>query len=1559
MDASTKKRIWPGSLALALLAALLLTCPVLAEEPPPEEPALVESGASETTAVAEEAEPAAEGEPVVEPGTVVQDEVQEEVQPLPDEPAVEGEPAVEPGTAAQDEAQEEVQPLPDEPAEPVQEAVNLDAPQVEMPQETPAESTPACEPVEQESDSETAAAVDAPLPDPYFYDAAHVVHHYATISLAVNNFTAQGGKGMIYVESGTFPEVVSVSGVAGLTGIVFQDYYPAEASAAFDPYDYTTWPTIEGWVTVENQTTGFTLLGFNISTGSAGSLVSLSNNTGTLNLSYLNIENTGTGAGLSMNTNNGAVNISHVRSRGNGGNGAEVGFVTPVQGTVTISDSSFDHNGGTYGLTVVATGLVTLNGVSSSSNDVNGARIQSRGALIKNSVFNHNDVGGTTGSGIIYTQNGSGNLTLEEVQLNGNTQYGLSAGVWGNISLKNVRADSNGYSGVTLDTCDESGGICGNPSSGNVTVTHSYFENNSWRVSSYYGLDIYTAKGSITLTDVHGLTNGDADSRGVGAYLSNRHSPAKSPVTLTDCSFDGNRDRGMSIYSNGAITLKGVSASENSSSDYGAFIDNTYGSGGVVLQASSLSSNYFNQNDVDDASLWIESDGSVTVRQTWVEDNDLNTTIGMRIGTDGNVVVSGGGFNRNGNTGMIVITQGTISVTLTDSGASQNAGRGLSLENTAASGRKSITVDGGDYSNNDSNGINILSNGVITLKNLTANKNDYYGAYLVNNTSPSNSGISVLTTRSGWSNEFDENGELGLYIATKGAVSISKSQANNNDSYGMRIENTGTGNVTLNQVTANQNCSNVVSSSGIRISARGNVTLTGVTATANGDGAHANAGAGIDNSLGGASNKPVVVRNSTFNGNFGPGLGINSLSSVTLSSVTASYNYIGGCDITNSGGTALSPVTVTGSTFDSNQAVSGLKIDSRGTVKLTTVNASGNAFGRGVQIDNAKDTAHPVNVTFTCPGNGCLLQTNNEYGLDVNSYGSITISGVNAEGNNISGAYLRNATVLDNRPKNVTVSNATFGKNLTGFGIQVDSKGTISLTNVNAAGNALYGAQLNNTTSPNAAPVTLTGNSDWDLYNGNEGYGLSIASKGQITLNRIEASNNVFHGAVLNNSTSITPKSINVSNAEFNDNMTDDATYDFGLYVFSNGAITLNQVTADGNGDADTTVVAGIQTNNTINVATITLTNVSANSNNGTGLSVHSNANITARNLAASYNNGNGADIFTVDGVGNLTLGHTGSTINRFNNNTNAGARLNATGTMNVSYVEALDNGNEAGVTGEYGLSVANNGALSPKNVTVSHITASRNDDENLRIRSSGSVTLSDVVANESYRAAGISIINTYSIGYAVKITRAIANDNAVRGIDVASEGQVTLNTMQANNNGGAGIYVDNWEGTGGISLTGNVNTASHNDEYGVYFFTEGNISVANLTAEYNEDNGAYLNAIAGGGGSGSITVNKAYLHNNYSEGLSILAANDCTLSTMQVFNNGDNGDGSGDHSGAYITIFGNSLTVTNSAFLQNWGFGLQIDETGGTAITITNTLYMGNDADNDSLSDSPDVYIY
>jgi pectin methylesterase-like acyl-CoA thioesterase len=207
-----KKIPFPYILALAVLAALTLTTPAFAEgESPPTEPVAVEPA---------------------------------------DTPPAETQP-------------EEVQPVDPAPAEPVE---------AEAVEALPVEAETAAQPVVE-------APVEAPVEvcagdgsaDPYFYDASHTKHGgYGTIQAAVDDFVTLKGTGFIYVEFGTYnaepSNMVQVYGVNKLTGIVFTDYYASERAPgdSFDPYDSSTWPTVNAMIDIEDQTSGFTLLGLRI-----------------------------------------------------------------------------------------------------------------------------------------------------------------------------------------------------------------------------------------------------------------------------------------------------------------------------------------------------------------------------------------------------------------------------------------------------------------------------------------------------------------------------------------------------------------------------------------------------------------------------------------------------------------------------------------------------------------------------------------------------------------------------------------------------------------------------------------------------------------------------------------------------------------------------------------------------------------------------------------------------------------------------------------------------------------------------------------------------------------------------------------------------------------------------------------------------------------------------------------------------------------------------------------------------------------------------------------------
>ncbi len=96
----------------------------------------------------------------------------------------------------------------------------------------------------------------------------------------------------------------------------------------------------------------------------------------------------------------------------------------------------------------------------------------------------------------------------------------------------------------------------------------------------------------------------------------------------------------------------------------------------------------------------------------------------------------------------------------------------------------------------------------------------------------------------------------------------------------------------------------------------------------------------------------------------------------------------------------------------------------------------------------------------------------------------------------------------------VTIKNSSFdGNGGAAYGLYVHARGAITLTSVSASGNTdgvndPGGAFLDNHYSQIAAPVKIT--TGW--FDGNEIDGLSVYSKGVVTLSKISASHNLMYG---------------------------------------------------------------------------------------------------------------------------------------------------------------------------------------------------------------------------------------------------------------------------------------------------------------------------------------------------------------------------------------------------------------------------------------------------------------
>jgi hypothetical protein len=252
----------------------------------------------------------------------------------------------------------------------------------------------------------------------------------------------------------------------------------------------------------------------------------------------------------------------------------------------------------------------------------------------------------------------------------------------------------------------------------------------------------------------------------------------------------------------------------------------------------------------------------------------------------------------------------------------------------------------------------------------------------------------------------------------------------------------------------------------------------------------------------------------------------------------------------------------------------GLDITSGGSVSLFDVLANGNrevganivadgrvainsSFVGGSSFSGTKST-----TTTSCPGSNSQFCG---FGLWIVTPDAIDLNGVVANDNFLWGAKLDAG--LD-----VNVKDSIFNANSTQVptfiddtGIFITSGANVSLNNVQANNNRLYGAQIdavgdvfiNNSTFSNNAGITVA-NGVSTFY----GDGLWVVSGGTIDLNAVTASNNGLSGAHLEAANG----DVIITNSFFNNNTTGSATDLLGKGIVVIGQnVFIDTVTLDGN----------------------------------------------------------------------------------------------------------------------------------------------------------------------------------------------------------------------------------------------------------------------------------------------------------------------------------------------------------------------------------------------------------
>jgi hypothetical protein len=871
------------------------------------------------------------------------------------------------------------------------------------------------------------------------------------------------------------------------------------------------------------------------------------------------------------------------------------------------------------------------------------------------------------------------------------------------------------------------------------------------------------SRGTITLNNVSANLNG-----GDGVNLQNDFTSVTSGITINGVnSFSGNGVDGAHLESFGVITLSKTTANKNVGD--GAHLDNSGAAGYQPVTIAGFFTGIGNGGD----GMEILSRGNVTAAYLTANDNDGSGVV-IDNGTSSDapklVLITGKNiFNNNVEFGLKLDSKGAIN--LSNLTATDNGSSGVYLNNrVAATNQQPVTLSGYSYlTGNGLDGFSIQSYGTITLNNVTS-LNNLSGIYLNNSGGTTPKAVLIKGI-----NTINNNRDWGLYMLSDGAITISYLTASKNKEGGAYLDND-------NSTTAQSN---------VTISGNGVFEYNGRL-----DGDHA-----------GAAGTTQI------------GLWINSHGAITLTNISANHNYGSGAEINTVGITTVHSITLNGvNNFnfngDSTGAYnSGVGINADGPITVSKLTAMDN-YAFGLWLNNRYDPTIQQPVTVT----GFSLVTGNGWdGIFVLSYGQVSMSNVTAAFNQ-TGLYLLNSG--GTYPKPVLISGTNIFTNSRDYGVLILTDGPITVSNITASKNKNVGASLDNDNSTSAqSNVTITGYGIFE-YNGklngaHDGVpgavqtGLEIRSHGAITLYNISANHNYGSGAEIKTVgiTTVHPVTLYGINT-FNNNGDSTGSYNSGLNVDADGAITVNKLTAEDN--YSNGVLLNNQHNSTLQPA-VTVNSFGMFTGNGwDGLIVWSYGAITLNNLTSISNAGSGAWI--VNNGGTLPKAVILKGTNTFNNN-----------------------------SGDFGsgLVVTTDGAI-----TLSNITASRNKNVGAWLDNcgwNGSSCMGTAQSNVVITGYGLFEYNgklNGDPGGAAGSTQA--------GLAIHSHGAVTLAYITANHNYGTGadVYTIGLSAPKAVTLTG-VNTFTFNgdagQESGLLVNADGNITITNLTASYNWFHGADL----------------------------------------------------------------------------------------------------------------------
>jgi hypothetical protein len=185
----------------------------------------------------------------------------------------------------------------------------------------------------------------------------------------------------------------------------------------------------------------------------------------------------------------------------------------------------------------------------------------------------------------------------------------------------------------------------------------------------------------------------------------------------------------------------------------------------------------------------------------------------------------------------------------------------------------------------------------------------------------------------------------------------------------------------------------------------------------------------------------------------------------------------------------------------------------------------------------------------------------NDTGLTVYSGGSVTVEDSEFTNNDAAGVFIDADEDVNVRRTKVNDNGSNNWEVVDGRGLEIKSGGFVTLSEVEANDNQIFGVDIVAGKDVAIANSFFNGNlmytPDLEFF----GYGLKVVSQGDISLADVEANENYLYGASLNGS------NVFIRDSFFNRNVsnTDAFIDDTGLLVLSSGDVFLRNIEANDN----------------------------------------------------------------------------------------------------------------------------------------------------------------------------------------------------------------------------------------------------------------------------------------------------------------------------------------------------------------------------------------------------------